>query len=104
MPIKIDRVLELLTAAEDALQALERVEKEIADAWARVQVGGASPDSSLESLSITVKKEFLLAKPVETVTAIRVARQFYSPERLRKNQRSRARMRRSRQQADQWGG
>lgn len=100
MPITLEKHLELLSAGEDALQALDRL-------WALVQregklaaEGGASWQQAFENVGLMGQPEFLLTHPIETKMVVAMEREYYSPTRLGINRRSKAAQARKREKND----
>lgn len=82
-----ERIAELIAALEDYHNALAQAVKLVQDA-------GASPGEAgdkLFNLGLMVQVEYLLARPLQTQTALIEARALYTPERKRHNERMRLR-------------
>lgn len=92
MPITEHRLLGLISAGEDALRALMRVE----EIMKRELALGLSAEQTLGNLRLFLQPDLLLERPVETRALLVVERQRMSPTRQGVNRRSRERARRRR--------
>lgn len=94
MPITQERHLELLAAAEDALQALGETRRIIERELALTNDDGLAPLAALENIALLCQPDHLLAKPIQTRLVVERERIFYSPTRLGINRRARSAARR----------
>ncbi len=95
MPITQAKHLELLAAAEDALQALSQFEELIVRQFTLAEASGQW-EPLFRELVLLGQGAYMLQAPARTKFVISLARQFYSPTRLginRRAQQSQARRR-----------
>lgn len=104
MPISLERHLELLSAAEDAMQGLTALVN-LVKREGKLALD-ADPDDgpwkrALDNINLMGQVDFLLKRPHETRLTIAKERDYYSPTRIGINRRSRNAQARRRQQATQ---
>lgn len=91
MAISETRMIALLDALGDALDALRQVQDLVRNAGARVD-SGADPGGELQSLVIMTQPDLLLRQPIETRLALERERAYWTPTRRAANERRRKRL------------
>jgi len=87
MPITQAKHLELLIAAEDAMQGLGQFQELILRQFTLAEASGQWEDLFRE-LILLGQAEYMLRDPAKTKLVIQLERQFYSPTRLGINRRA----------------
>lgn len=95
MPISQERILAIIGAGEDALQALNAVEAAVANEIESVSAGRLNAGEALGNLSSILRVNLLLSRPVATLVTISAERRHFNI-RGRHNDRAKERMRRKR--------
>lgn len=95
MPITASRMMELLEAADDAMEALVRASELVLDEAKRCQ-NGKSPADALQNLELMCQPAILMRDYARHLAIIEKEKSFYSPTRQGINRRAAAAQRRKR--------